>query len=65
MTVIAIVVAETMIVEIETIVVAIIVIVMIAVVNVMTVATIATEIALYLFIVKTFPVLPREEHAAA
>jgi Ni/Fe-hydrogenase subunit HybB-like protein len=32
---------------------------------IMTVATIATEIALYLFIVKTFPVLPREEHAAA
>lgn len=32
---------------------------------VMTVATIATEIALYLFIIKTFPVLPREEHAAA
>lgn len=31
----------------------------------MTVATIATEIALYLFIIKTFPVLPREEHAAA
>ncbi len=32
---------------------------------IMTVATIATEIALYLFIVKTFPVLPREAHAAA
>ena len=32
---------------------------------IMTVATIATEIALYLFIVKKFPVLPREEHAAA
>lgn len=31
---------------------------------IMTLATIATEIALYLFIVKTFPVLPREEHAA-
>lgn len=31
---------------------------------IMTVATIATEIALYLFIIKTFPVLPREEHAA-
>ncbi len=32
---------------------------------IMTVATIATEIALYLFIIKKFPVLPREEHAAA
>ncbi|MBL8489823.1 MAG: Ni/Fe-hydrogenase cytochrome b subunit [Rhodocyclaceae bacterium] len=32
---------------------------------IMTVATIATEIALYLFIVKTFPVLPREDHATA
>ncbi len=28
----------------------------------MTVGTIATEILVYLFIVKTFPVLPREEH---
>jgi Ni/Fe-hydrogenase subunit HybB-like protein len=32
---------------------------------IMTVATIATEIALYLFIIKKFPVLPREGHAAA
>lgn len=31
----------------------------------MTVATIATEIMVYLFVVKNFPVLPREEHAAA
>lgn len=32
---------------------------------IMTVATIATEIAVFLFVVKKFPVLPREEHAAA
>lgn len=32
---------------------------------IMTLATIATEIALYLFIVKKFPVLPREEATAA
>jgi Ni/Fe-hydrogenase subunit HybB-like protein len=32
---------------------------------IMTVATIATEIAVFLFIVKKFPVLPREPHATA
>lgn len=32
---------------------------------IMTVATIATEIAVYLFVVKQFPVLPREAHTAA
>lgn len=32
---------------------------------IMTVATVATEIAVFLFVVKTFPVLPREDHAAA
>jgi Ni/Fe-hydrogenase subunit HybB-like protein len=32
---------------------------------IVTLATIAAEIALFLFIVKTFPVLPREERAAA
>ena len=32
---------------------------------IVTVSMIAAEIALFLFIVKTFPVLPREDHAAA